>query len=61
MGCINSKSFKANKSLTHIGRATRIEINDLPSKFDYAVKKKGEDDTEKYLDDISYKGEDDIL
>ena len=56
MGCINSKSVKA-----HRGMATRINVNNLPSRFDYAVKKKGEDDNEKYLDDISYKGKDDIL
>ena len=61
MGCINSKSVKAHKTLAHCGMATRIDVNNLPSRFDYAVKKKGEDDREKYLDDIPYKGKDDIL
>lgn len=61
MGCINSKSaMPPNKAAFHT-MATRIDINNLPSRFDYAVKKKGENDKEKYLDDITYKGKDEIL
>lgn len=60
MGCINSKSAMSNKAAFHT-MSSRIDIKNLPSRFDYAVKKKGEDDKEIYLDDITYKGKDEIL